>query len=46
MSYLEEAEGIYNEYKAKTRLNSIPFNDAVIAFLYLFIRYLLVTKKK
>jgi hypothetical protein len=43
--YLKEAEAIYDEYKTRTRSGGMPFNDAVIAFLYLFARWLMAAKK-
>ena len=46
MNYLKEAEAIYAEYKSRSRPQGTPFNDAVIAFLYLFLRLWLEGKKK
>ena len=45
MDYLTEAETIYNEYKNRSRRFATPFNDAVIAFLYLFARWLMAERK-
>jgi hypothetical protein len=44
MDYLKEAETIYNEYKRRAVL-AHPFNDAVIAYLYLFARWLMAERK-
>jgi hypothetical protein len=41
---LTEADEIYNDYKNRSRRFATPFNDAVIAFLYLFARWLLAAK--
>lgn len=46
MNYLEQADEIYNDYKNRSRRFPTPFNDAVIAFLYLFARYLFQKKAK
>lgn len=46
--YLKEAEAIHADYKSRVRGAGIPFNDAVIAFLWLFARLMIdkkVTKK-
>ena len=41
--YTKEAETIYTEYQRRSP--HIPFQDAVIAFLYLFARWLTAAKK-
>jgi hypothetical protein len=41
--YMKEAEAIHNEYQRRSI--HIPFQDAVIAFLYLFARWLMAEKK-
>jgi hypothetical protein len=40
---LKEAEVIHEDYKR--RAPRIPFQDAVISFLYLFARWLMAEKK-
>jgi hypothetical protein len=42
--YMKEAEAIHNEYQRRSI--HIPFQDAVISFLYLFARWLLAAEKK
>jgi hypothetical protein len=43
--YQKEAEEIYDRYTNRTRnVSSIPFQDAVLAFMFLIIR-LLIEKK-
>lgn len=41
---LKEAEAIRDEYKSRTRQAGIPFQDAVIAFLYLIIKFMIEKK--
>lgn len=44
--YQAEAEAIYSDYKNRSRRFQTPFNDAVIAFLYLFARWAFAKKTK
>lgn len=46
MNYQEEANKIRDDYKTRTRTFQTPFNDAVIAFLYLFACWMFSRKSK
>lgn len=45
-NYLAEAEAIYDEYKSRSRSMALPFQDAVIAFLWLIARLMISKKTK